>query len=187
MRKLKLQVQISVDGFIAGPNGEMDWLVMNWGDDIMREVTTITEPVSTILLGRKLAEGFIPAWQSRVDSSEGAEPGSQKMVDTPKIVFSNTLDGIEGKNATVNRGDLVQEVTSLKNQSGGDLIAYGGAEFVSSLVKNNLIDDYYLFVNPVVLGGGMAIFSSLDSRKSLTLVEAKPFDCGIVLLHYRSA
>lgn len=182
MRKLKLQVQISTDGFIAGPNGEMDWLTMNWGEDVMTYVGGLTEPVDTILLGRKLAEGFIPAWQSRTE-----EPGAQKMNDTSKVVFSKTLEHIDGKNATVNNGDLVDEVTALKNEAGGDIIAYGGGEFVSSLIRNNLIDEYHLFVNPVALGKGMAIFGALDTKLNLKLVEARPFDCGIVLMHYQPA
>ncbi|GAB4000196.1 dihydrofolate reductase family protein [Spirosoma daeguense] len=187
MRKLKLQVQISTDGFIAGPNHEMDWLNMNWGDDIMACVGSITEPVDTILLGRKLAQGFIPAWQSRAEEPGAVESGAKKMNDTPKVVFSKTLESIDGKNATVNNGDLVNEVNALKNEDGGDIIAYGGAEFVSALIKNNLIDDYHLFVNPVVLGQGLPIFNSIDSKLNLKLVDAKPFDCGIVLMHYQPA
>ncbi|GAB3959578.1 dihydrofolate reductase family protein [Spirosoma harenae] len=185
MRKLKLQVQISLDGFIGGPNGEMDWLTMNWSEDVMNYVGSITEPVDTILLGRKLAQGFIPAWQSRAEDSATAEPGAEKMNDTPKVVFSKTLESIEGKNASVNNGNLVEEVNTLKHLDGGDIIAYGGAEFVSSLIKSNLIDDYYLFVNPVALGNGLAIFGNVDSKMNLKLVEAKPFDCGIVLMHYQ--
>ncbi|MBD2701247.1 dihydrofolate reductase family protein [Spirosoma sp. BT702] len=186
MRKLKLQVQITLDGFIGGPNGEMDWLTMNWGEDVMRYVGSITEPVDTILLGRKLAEGFIPAWQSRLDTPETA-PGAEKMVNTPKIVFSKTLESIEGKNATVNNGNLVEEVNALKSQDGADIIAYGGAEFVSSLIKNNLIDEYHLFVNPVAQGKGLSIFGDIGSKLNLKLVEAKAFDCGITLLHYQPA
>ncbi|UFH57081.1 dihydrofolate reductase family protein [Spirosoma sp. KNUC1025] len=186
MRKLKLQVQITIDGFIAGPNGEMDWLSMNWGEDIMNFVGSITEPIDTILLGRKLAEGFIPAWQSRAESTEEV-PGAQKMNDTPKVVFSKTLESIDGKNATVNNGDLAAEVNALKNEEGGDLIAYGGGEFVSSLIQNNLIDDYYLFVNPVAIGKGMSIFGALSNKLNLKLVETKAFESGIALLHYQSA
>ncbi|GAB3705698.1 dihydrofolate reductase family protein [Spirosoma flavus] len=186
MRKLKLQVQISLDGFIGGPNGEMDWLTFNWGEDVMRYVGSITEPVDTILLGRKLAQGFIPTWQSRLEDTTTADPGAEKMVNTPKIVFSKTLENIEGTNATVSNGSLVEEVNALKSQDGGDIIAYGGAEFVSSLIKNNLIDDYYLFVNPVALGKGLSIFGDSYNKLNLKLVEAKAFDCGITLLHYQS-
>ncbi|WP_420151757.1 dihydrofolate reductase family protein [Spirosoma sp.] len=190
MRKLKLQVQISLDGFIAGPTSEMDWLVWNWDEALMQYVDSITEPVGTILLGRKLAEGFIDAWRSRAENPETAEPGANKMNDTPKIVFSNNLESLEGKNwanTTLNKGNLVDEVTSLKKQEGGDLIAYGGAEFVSSLIKNNLIDDYYLFVNPVALGKGLPIFGDVETYLALKLVEAKPFACGITVLHYQPA
>jgi dihydrofolate reductase len=186
MRKLKLQFQISLDGFIAGPNSEMDWLTMNWGEDIMNFIASITNPVETILLGRKLAEGFIPAWRSRAENPETA-PGSEKINSTPKIVFSNTLEHIDDPNTTVNNGDLVEEVKALKNGDGGDMIVYGGAEFASMLIKNNLIDDYYLFVNPVALGKGLSIFGSLDSKLNLKLIEAKSFDCGIVLMHYQPA
>ena len=185
MRKLKLQVQITLDGFIAGPNGEMDWLVYNWGEDINRYVAELTEPVSTILLGRKLAEGFIGAWESRAVDPETADAGTHKMNNTPKVVFSRQLERINGKNVTLNRGDIVEEINALKQQESGDLIAYGGGDFASSLIKNNLIDDYYLFVNPVALGKGMPIFGELNNRLSLRLVEAKPFACGIVVLHYQ--
>ena len=187
MKKLKLQVQISVDGFIAGPNGEMDWLVWNWDEGLMDYVRSLTEPVDTIVLGRKLAEGFIGAWQARAENPETADAGAHKMNDTPKVVFSKTLESIDGKNVTLNKGDLTEEITALKNQEGGDLIAYGGADFVSSLIKNNLIDDYHLFVNPVVLGKGMGIFSDIATKQNLKLVEAKAFECGIVVLHYQSA
>lgn len=187
MRKLKLQVQISVDGFIAGPNGEMDWLIWNWDDALMTYVKELTEPVETILLGRKLAEGFIGAWQSRAENPETADAGAHKMNDSHKIVFSSTLERIEGKNVTLSQGDLVAEVTALKMQTGGDLIAYGGAEFVSSLIKNNLVDDYHLFVNPVALGKGMSIFGDLETRLNLELVKSQAFACGIVVLNYKPA
>ena len=185
MRKLKLQVQITLDGFIARPNSEMDWLVWNWDDALGNYVDNLTSPVDTIVLGRKLAEGFIPTWQSRAENSETADAGTQKMNETPKIVFSNTLENPAWKNATLNKGDLVEEITALKNQTGGDIIAYGGASFVSSLIKNNLIDDYHLFVNPVAIGKGLPIFSDIVTTLNLELVNAQAFACGIIVLQYR--
>ncbi|SFC28644.1 dihydrofolate reductase family protein [Spirosoma endophyticum] len=187
MRKLKLQVQFTVDGFIAGPTNEMDWLVWNWDEELNKYVTDLTEPVSTILLGRKLAEGFIGAWESRAADPATADAGTHKMNSTPKVVFSRQLERIDGKNVTLNRGDIVEEINALKHGEGGDLIAYGGGDFVSSLIKNNLIDDYYLFVNPVALGKGMSIFGELDKKLNLRLAEAKSFTCGIVVLHYQPA
>jgi dihydrofolate reductase len=84
-----------------------------------------------------------------------------------------------------NTGDLVQEVNALKKQNGGDLIAYGGGKFVSSLIQNNLIDEYHLFVNPTAIGNGMPIFKSLENNLNLKLIKAKPFKCGIVVLCYK--
>ncbi len=182
MRKLKLQVQITVDGFIAGPNGEMDWVTFNWSDDLNKYVDAITEPIDTIVLGRKLAQGFIPHWASR---PAGEDPASvDKFNNTPKVVFSRTLQTTEWENTRLAKGDLATEINDLKRQPGGDIIAYGGATFVSSLIKEGLIDEYYLFVNPVAIGEGMAIFGGLDAKQNLTLVESVAFDCGIMVLHY---
>lgn len=183
MGKLKLQVQISVDGFIAGTEGAMDWIEWNWGEDIGSYVGTITEPVDTILLGRKLAEGFIPTWEERAKEPDAATNGSQKFVQTPKVVFSRSMDSSPWERTKV-ANDLVAEVKELKNEAGGDIMAYGGGEFVSSLIKEGLIDEFYLFVNPTLLGKGMPIFSQLEAPQKLKLVEARPFACGITVMHY---
>lgn len=183
MRKLKLQMQVTVDGFVAGPNGEMDWMTFNWDDELKNYVNEITAPVDCILLGRNLAQGFIPAWVSRLADPEMAA-FARKMVETPKIVFSKTLETVEWENTKLAQGVSAQEISQLKAQSGQDIIVYGGGSFVSSLIKDGLIDEFNLFVNPVALGKGMAIFSDLEDKLRLTLVKSKAFDCGIVLLCY---
>ena len=185
MRKLKLQVQMSVDGYIAGPNGEMDFLVWDWDDELKQYVTDLTEPVDCIVLGRILAAGFIPTWAAiAANPDDPQHTAGIKFTETPKVVFSRTLEESEWDNTVVSNGDLAQEITRLKHQEGADIIAYGGGEFVSSLIKEGLIDEYHLFVNPTALGKGMPIFAELESKQALTLVEARPFACGIVVLHY---
>ncbi|GAB3557978.1 dihydrofolate reductase family protein [Spirosoma fluminis] len=179
MRKLKLQVQMTVDGFIAGPNNEMDWVAFDWDDELKRYVTALTEPVDCIVLGRNLAQGFIPHWASQPE-----EEGAEKINSTPKIAFTKTLKDTEWANTVLAKGDLVEEITNLKQQTGGDLIAYGGATFVSALIKHNLIDEYHLLVNPAAIGIGMPIFDQLDRNRPLTLAQSKSFACGIVVLHY---
>ena len=109
----------------------------------------------------------------------------KKFVETPKVVFTKTLDKSEWENTAIATGDLADEVSKLKNQDGKDIIVYGGANFVSNLIRQGLIDEYYLFVNPVALGSGMTIFNNVDNRLNLNLVEAKDFSCGIALLHYK--
>lgn len=186
MRKLKLQVQMSVDGFIGGPNGEMDWLVWNWDDKLKNYVNKLHDPVDTILLGRKMTDGFVSAWTKKTMNPDDPEyPFARKMMDTPKIVFTKTLHKSKWPNTQVANGDLTEEVNRLKNKKGGDIIVYGGASFDSSLIKAGLIDDYYLFVNPTAIGNGLSIFKDLNDKRKLTLVESTPFDCGIIVLHYQ--
>ena len=187
MRKLKLQVQMSVDGYIAGQNGEMDWMVWNWDDELKKYVTGITDPVDCIILGRKLAQGFIDAWATLAADPKTADDGARKMNDTQKVVFSKTLDNTHWKDTILAKGDLVEEITKLKSREGKDIIAYGGGTFVSALIKAGLIDEFHLFVNPVILGSGMTIFKSLDHLKNLDLITSKSFDCGIVVLCYKKA
>ena len=185
MRKLKLQVQMTVDGYIAGPNGEMDWMVWNWDDGLKQYVADLTEPVDCIILGRKLAEGFIPHWTDVASNPDDPEFSAGKIfTDTHKVVFSRTLDKSEWDNTVLAKGDLVDEISRLKRQDGRDIIAYGGGTFVSSLIKHGLIDEFYLFVNPVALGEGMAIFKELDTKERLVLEASKAFSCGIVVLRY---
>lgn len=179
MRKLKLQVQMTVDGYISGPNGEMDWTNRNWDDELKDYVGEITKPVDCIVLGRKLAQGFIPYWASHPE-----EEGADKFNNTRKVVFTKTLDRSEWDNTVLAKGDLVEEITSLKAQEGQDIIAYGGVTFVSALVKHGLIDEYHLFINPTAIGAGSTIFRELESRQDLTLVKSTAFDCGIVVLTY---
>ena len=179
MRKLKLQVQMSVDGYIAGINGEMDWRVWDWDDELKKYVGAITEPVDCIVLGRKLAQGFIPYWASNPE-----QEGADKFNSTKKVVFTKTLDQSEWDNTVLAKGDLVDEITTLKQQEGEDIIAYGGATFVAALIKQGLIDELHLFINPTAIGNGMSIFKELDSKQKLTLVKSTAFDCGIVVLHY---
>ncbi|MEV4362854.1 dihydrofolate reductase family protein [Nonomuraea sp. NPDC049625] len=182
MRTFKLQVQMTVDGYMAGPKGEMDWLNFPWTDDINAYIDALTDPVDCIVLGRRLAEGFIPAWAA---GPEGEDQKSiDKMNDTPKVVISNTLTESPWENAVVAGGDLAEIVNGLKARPGGDMIAYGGGTLVSSLIAQGLLDELHLFVNPVAIGSGMPVFGDAGDYKRLRLVAARPFDCGITALHY---
>jgi dihydrofolate reductase len=180
MRKLKLQVQMTVDGYIAGPNGEMDWMVFNWDNELKKYVTEISESFDCIILGRKLAQGFIPHWASNPE-----QEGADKFNSTKKFVFTKTIDKSEWYNTILAKGDLVDEITKLKNQDGKDIIVYGGSTFVSALIKKGLVDEFHLFINPTAIGSGLTIFNELDSRQNLTLIKSISFDCGIVVLNYK--
>lgn len=182
---------MTLDGFICGPNNEMDWIERAWTDDINQYVTDILTPVDTIVLGRKLAEGFIPYWASvAADTNNPEMMSGKKFTDTPKVVFTKTLNYTDTpvtawQNTDLAKGDIVEEINKLKNQKGKDVYACGGVTFVSALVEHELIDDYYLFINPTAIGQGRGIFGRLKGYQNLSLVEAKAFDCGIVVMHYQ--
>ena len=186
MKKLKLQSQISVDSFIATSEGGLDWMTWGWDDELKKYVNDLTNSVDTILLGRKMTEGFVSYWEdyakNKPDSPE--HPFANKMVNYPKVVFTKTLDKHNWANTTLAKGNIIDEVSQLKKRQGKDIIVYGGAGFVSSLIENNLIDEYYLFINPVAIGKGMTIFSNLKEGLNLKLMHSKAFECGIVVNHY---
>lgn len=182
MRKLKLQIQLSLDGYCAGPNGELDWMVWNFDDQLKKHLAELTDPVDCILLGRKLAEGFIPTWEARRADPAGEDPAFvEKMNDTAKIVFSKTLTTVNWENTMIAKGDFVAEINDLKLQKGGDMIMYGGNDFASGVIRENLVDEYNLYIHPVAIGAGLAPFVS---RRNLELVQTKVFSCGIVWLQY---
>lgn len=184
MRKLKLQVQMTIDGFIADQNGGMDWMIMNWSEDLKEYVRKLTDPVDTILLGRKLAEGFIPYWTAAYLSPE-PEEGAKIYVATPKVVFTKTMNSSIWDNTVLAKGELATEVNGLKQREGNDMIAYGGGQFVSSLIKDRLIDELHLFINPTILGSGMSIFQTVIEKQHYKCVNVQLFDCGIVVLNYK--
>jgi dihydrofolate reductase len=173
---------MSVDGFIAGPNGEIDWIIRNWDGELKKYVHNLTQPADCIVIGRNLAQHFIDHWQERHKENSG-DIFARKMVDTPKMVFSRTLKTLSWKNTKLVKGDLAEEILRLKKMKGKDIIAYGGVAFLSSLIKTGLVDEYNLFINPVVLGDGKSIFRNTDFAR-LNLVYSSSFDCGVIALCY---
>lgn len=187
LRKLKLQVQMSIDGCIAGPNGEMDWMVGLQDDKLNKYVNELTESFDTILLGRKMTDVFISYWSDVINKPD--EPWyalAKKMIEIPKVVFTKTLNKSKWINTDIATGDLTDEIMKLKSRDGKDMVVYGGASFDSSLIKLGLIDEFLLFINPVAIGNGMTIFKDLNEIQKFNMVKSIAFDSGIVLLHYEA-
>ena len=162
-----------------------------WSDSWMMKLKKyayrLTEPVDTILLGRKMTDVFISYWSNVMNKPD--DPWyefAKKMIETPKVVFTKTLNKSRWINTDIATGDLIEEVSKIKSQNGGDIIVYGGASFDSSLIKEKLIDEFYLFINPVAIGKGMTIFKDLNEIQKYTLIESKAFECGKVLLRYEA-
>ncbi len=185
MRKLILQMQVSLDGFNStGPNDEQKWVTWAW-DEIKHDVLELAQRCDTEIIGRKLAVDYIPFWAKTSTDSESMMFELAKIkAQQKKIVFTKTLEKSDWENTELAKGNLSEEINKLKNQSGKDLLVYGGSSFVSNLVKENLIDEFYLFLNPVALGRGIPIFDSLKEWQQLQLIKSKTFESGILLLHY---
>ena len=183
MRQVIYSMGVSLDGFIAGPNGEIDWGAPD--EERHRFHNQQTREIGAHLCGRRLYEEMV-YWETADENPSATEvelefAGIWKQL--PKIVFSKTLEKVEG-NARLVRDGVAEEVAKLKEQPGKDL-AVGGAGLASALIKLDLIDEYRLFVSPVVLGGGTPYFPVLEERIDLELVETQTFGGRVVYVRYR--
>lgn len=176
-----MQMQITLDGYVAGPEGQLDWMSFDTDPKNLELINHLTDTSDTILMGRKMAPDFVKYWEG-VPKESPEYDFAQKMINIPKIVFTKTLKTIAGRNIRVENGDLKTEINKLKNSPGKDIVVYGGANFMSNLIKENLIDDYYLFLNPVAIGKGLSIFSGMTKLK---LVDSMKFGTE-VMNHYKA-
>ena len=188
MRKIIAALIISVDGFIEGPNGELDW-VETWEDPF-----DLLPQIDTCILGRGMYPVYQQYWQAILANPEGIVPITGKAPSkgeieyarfadkTPHIVLSKTLDRVAWKNTRIVRD--IAEIKELKQRPGKDMHAVGGATLVSSLMNHGLIDELRLVVAPLVLGAGKALFKDVKERHALKFLGATPLESGMVRLTY---
>jgi dihydrofolate reductase len=182
MRKLIYSMTVSLDGYIAGPDGAIDWSVPD--EELFLLHTQQVQEIGVHLCGRRLYETMV-YWETAEESPLAAEYAefAQTWKALPKVVFSTTLQSVVG-NTRLARDGVGEEVSRLKEQSGKD-IAVGGAGLARACMKLELIDEWRLFVSPVLLGGGTPYFPTLDEKVNLELVETKTFGSRVVYLRYR--
>jgi dihydrofolate reductase len=183
VRKLIYSMTVSLDGFIAGPGGELDWSAPD--EELHRFHNQQTRELGAQLCGRRLYEEMT-YWETAEENPSAAEHElefARIWTSLPKIVFSKTLESVEG-NARLVRDGVAEEVAELKRQPGKDL-AVGGAGLASTLIELGLVDEFRLFVRPVVLGGGTPYLPAVDERINLELVETRTFGSRVVYLRYR--
>jgi dihydrofolate reductase len=183
MRKLIYSMGVSLDGFIAGPGGEIDWSTPD--EELHRFHNQQTLQTGAQLYGRRLYE-VMRFWETAEEQPSTTElelEFARIWKEMPKIVFSKTLERVEG-NARLVRDGAADEVAKLKKQPGKDL-AVGGAGLAASLIKLGLVDEYRLFVSPIVLGAGTPYFPALDTRINLELLETRTFGSRVVYVRYR--
>ncbi|MEX6690224.1 dihydrofolate reductase family protein [Danxiaibacter flavus] len=185
MRKVFLLMNTSLDGFTNGPNGEMDWFPVN--DEAWHFVNDLLSNVDTALIGRVTYEGFVKFWPAAASSPSSSEHEvsfSHWIDKTPKIVFSTTLKKAFWPNTEIISKNVREEMDKHKRQPGKDMVIFGGAGLAQTLTEYGLIDEYWIKVHPVVLGGGNPLFRNLDKRLPLTLKETRVFDSGVVAFRY---
>ena len=181
MRKVIVSNLVSLDGFISGPNGEIDWF--SWDKELENYSKEQLGSMGTILFGRVTYELMASYWPAATAATD-----DQMIIDAmnnlPKIVFSKTLEKVEWKNSRLVKDNIEGEVAGVKRQSGKDIVIYGSGSIVSALAQAGLIDEYRIFVNPVVLGSGKPLFKDIKNRLTLKLLNTKTFGNGLVLLCY---
>lgn len=179
MRRVVLIMSMSIDGFAVGPHGHAGALaepeeLKRWKLDRIRRA-------GTHIMGRVTYEEMSAFWPTSTDAY--AKP----MNEIPKVVFSKAIAAASWPGTSIARGELAGEIAALRDEPGGEIVAWGGAHFAQSLSRAELVDEYVLVINPVAYGGGLPIFHDLPDALQLDLIEARTFDGGVVLHRYEPA
>jgi dihydrofolate reductase len=181
MRTLKLQMQISIDGFV-GPSA--DGVGFTWDKEAQDFSVDNLQNVDTVLLAG-IADPFISHWgQVAVDPKQPDHVFAKTMMKIPRVVFSNKHKTNKWKSTSLIGGDFEKEIAALKKKDGKDIIVYGGRSFASSLIHYGLVDQFWFLVNPYAAGKGESIFDSLKAKLPLQFKTCKPFPSGTVVLNY---
>lgn len=184
MRKVIMQLELTLDGFYAGPNEEFDWFTLDAEAWKLRN-DYFHSKIDTVLLGRKNYQGFFGYWPAVATNPAASETDlsfSRWLDEVPKVVFSKTLEKADWQNSRLVKDDLEGEVSRLKEQPGKDMLILGSASVAQACMQHNLLDEYWLTIHPVALGNGLSLFKD---RISLKLLNSKVFSSGQIFLHYR--
>jgi dihydrofolate reductase len=188
MRNLIFFMHTSLDGFVAGPSGEMNWIKVD--EEIFDFVATMTDQADTALYGRVTYEMMQSYWPKA-----GEQPGASKhdkehsawYNKVPKIVLSKTISEKGLDNTIVISDQLIDNINKIKKRDGKNILIFGSPGASQSLLNQGLIDEFWLFVNPIILGQGMPLFRDITGTTKLKLAESKTFACGVIALHYKKS
>lgn len=182
MRTLASFIFISLDGFYEGPNGELDWSVVDedFNDFAIRQL----DEAGTLGFGRATYEHMAAYWPT--EQAMANDPAiTSRMNEKDKLVFSTTLTGASWSGTTVVRGEAAEHVPAIKAAAGSELLVIGSAHLTANLAQAGVLDELRIMVCPVVLGQGRSLFEDLKNRVSLTLLRVRQFDSGNLVLTYR--
>jgi dihydrofolate reductase len=185
MRKVISFTHVSLDGYISGPNGEMDWITYN--PEMQHNAREVCDAAGAALYGRTTYEMMVGYWPT-VLTDPNPEPDdlhhAQWVENIPKVVFSTTLEQADWNNTTLIKENLTAEVMKLKQQPGKDMLIFGSPRLTNSLQRLGLIDQYHMNLNPVALGQGMPLFDPASGVVKLNLLHKQYFECGVIGLRY---
>jgi dihydrofolate reductase len=185
MRKVILLMHMSLDGFVSGKNGEMNWITID--DEIFKDANELSNTADIALYGRKTYQMMASYWPSVLTNANSTPlelEHARWMEEVTKIVFSTTLEKVEWNNARLIKRDVVEQVIELKQKPGRNMIIFGSPGLTYSFMEQGLIDEYRINVNPVLLGSGVPLFKNIGDRINLKLSKAKIFSSGVVGLLY---
>lgn len=174
VRKLVLKMDCSLDGFIGGPNGQLDWLIPQFDKEHSEWLVEKLWKAGAHLMGSETYSGMASHWPN------SAEPYAAPMNQIPKVVFSRTLKKTTWGETQIVSGDLISEIVRMKHESGDYLLAHGGARFSQALIETGLIDEYWLIIHPVALGSGLRLFPELATPIRFRLVGETTFKTGVI-------
>jgi dihydrofolate reductase len=186
MRKIISFMHVSLDGFTAGPNGEMDWIKIS--DELFDLAFRATEMSDLAIYGRVTYQMMDAYWPTAADKPTASKHDKQHSAwynSVEKIVLSKTWAGKSLPGTTIISDNVAPQIRSVKEKPGKDIVMFGSPAAVRSMIKEDLVDEFWLFVNPVLLGKGIPMFPDLEKRKSLELLEEKRFKNGVVMLRLK--
>lgn len=185
MRKVVLLINTTLDGFAAGPNGDLDWTIVD--EDMWEYTMSLFDTVDTTLFGRVTYQGFESYWPTVPNSpnkTRQTEAFSHWIDKVQKVVFSKTLEQVTWNNTKLVKDNITEEVSRLKAQAGKDMMVMGSPGLVHTLMEHSLIDEFRVNVNPILLGSGIPFLKDIKDRTKLDLITAKTFQSGVIGLHY---
>lgn len=184
MRKVILSMMVSLDGYIEDDHKKIDWHV--WDEEMSQYMIHFFTRIDLLLFGRITYQKMAEFWPTPASATEDPTI-ADRMNTLPKVVFSTTLKNADwGKwnNSMLVKENIVEEISRLKQQPGKDMVIFGGADLASTFVRLDLIDEYQMIINPVVLGNGTPLFQGLQEKLDLKLLKTQAFNCGNVVLYY---
>lgn len=188
MRKLVLFLHASLDGFVEGPNGEMDIGWVSYDPDLENHANEILSTADTVIWGRgtyQMMHSYWPSVSSNPSATQHERNHAEWIEKTAKIVFSTTLEKVEWNNSRLLKEDVEEEIITLKQQPGKDMVILGSPRLAHQLMQLDLIDEYKITVSPVLIGNGLPLFQGLREKINLKLIENKTFNSGAIGLVYQ--